>query len=58
MLFNVEAENRNASENEQEILAGYLGWGGLVDVFDESKSGQYGKKSELLSKRKFKRRRL
>ncbi len=41
VLFNVEAENRNASENEQEILAGYLGWGGLADVFDESKSGQW-----------------
>ena len=41
VLFNVESENRNAREDEQEILSGYLGWGGLADVFDESKAGQW-----------------
>lgn len=41
VLFNVESENRNAREDEQEILSGYLGWGGLADVFDENQTGQW-----------------
>lgn len=34
----LEAENRNATLEEQQILAQYIGWGGLPDVFDPSKS--------------------
>lgn len=41
VLFNIESENRNAREDEQEVLSSYLGWGGLADVFDENKKGQW-----------------
>ena len=33
-LINIENENRAATEQEKEILAKYVGWGGLADVFD------------------------
>ena len=36
-LFTLEAENRNASPEEQEILSQYVGWGGLADAFDPNK---------------------
>ena len=41
VLFDLESENRNAREDEQEVLSSYLGWGGLADVFDENKKGQW-----------------
>ena len=41
VLESLEKEGRNAKKEEQDILAGYLGWGGLSDVFDESKQGQW-----------------
>ncbi len=34
----IEAEGRGATEEEQEILAKYVGWGGLADAFDDSKA--------------------
>jgi len=37
-LKKIENEKRKATESEQEILAKYVGWGGLADVFDETKS--------------------
>ena len=37
----LEKENRSARKEEQEILAKYIGWGGLSDVFDEEKEGQW-----------------
>ena len=37
-LKQIEKEERNATEAEQEILAKYVGWGGLADMFDESNS--------------------
>ena len=37
LLFSLEKENRKATTEEQEILAQYVGWGGLSEVFDESK---------------------
>lgn len=37
----LEKENRNATYEEQIILSKYVGWGGLADTFDESKSGQW-----------------
>lgn len=37
----LEKENRSARKDEQEILAKYIGWGGLSDVFDEEKEGQW-----------------
>lgn len=38
LLFSLEKANRLATAKEQEILAQYVGWGGLSEVFDESKS--------------------
>ena len=33
----VEAEGRAATTEEQEVLARYVGWGGLADAFDSNK---------------------
>lgn len=52
LLFSLEKENRNATAEEQEILAKYVGWGGLSDVFDDSKSNwsnEYHELKNLLS---------
>ena len=38
LLKKCEEENRNATPEEQEILSRYVGWGGLADAFDETKS--------------------
>lgn len=38
LLKKCEEENRFATPKEQEILAGYVGWGGLSGAFDETKS--------------------
>ena len=38
LLKKCEDENRNATLEEQEILSRYVGWGGLADAFDETKS--------------------
>ena len=38
LLKKCEEEKRFATSEEQEILAGYVGWGGLSDAFDETKS--------------------
>lgn len=37
-LKKVEAENRLATPEEQEILSRYVGWGGLADCFDDRHS--------------------
>lgn len=37
VLKALEADNRPASPAEQEILAQYVGWGGMTDAFDERK---------------------
>ena len=34
----LEKEQRQATKEEQNILADYVGWGGIADVFDEKKS--------------------
>lgn len=41
VLKALEKENRSARKDEQEILEKYIGWGGLSDVFDEEKEGQW-----------------
>lgn len=41
MLNRVEKGERELNIIAQETLAKYVGWGGLVDVFDESKVGQW-----------------
>lgn len=34
----IEEENRYATSAEQEILSKYIGWGGISEVFDDTKS--------------------
>ena len=34
----IESEKRPATNEEQEVLSKYVGWGGLADAFDETKS--------------------
>ncbi|MCC9953426.1 DNA helicase, partial [Streptococcus agalactiae] len=41
MLKRIEKGERDLDITAQETLAKYVGWGGLVDVFDESKDGQW-----------------
>ena len=55
-LEKVESENRIATRSEQQILSQYVGWGGLADAFDESKSawaGEYQQLKELLSSQEY-----
>ena len=52
LLEQIEGENRYATPQEQQILSQYVGWGGLADAFDESKSNwsaEYHQLKELLS---------
>ena len=46
-LEKIESENRIATPEEQEILSQYVGWGGLADAFDESKSAWVNEYQEL-----------
>lgn len=39
ILKQIEAENRFATSEEQQILSKYVGWGGIPDAFDENKTG-------------------
>lgn len=41
MLNRIERGERDLDINAQEVLSKYVGWGGLADVFDESKGGQW-----------------
>ncbi len=41
MLNRVESGERELDITAQEVLAKYVGWGGLADAFDESKDGQW-----------------
>ena len=43
----IESEGRQATREEQEILSRYVGWGGLPDAFDASKSGWASEYQEL-----------
>ena len=45
----IEGENRIATPEEQEILAKYVGWGGLADAFDETKANWASEYQELKS---------
>lgn len=38
LLKKCEEEGRLATPDEQKIMAGYVGWGGLSDAFDETKN--------------------
>ena len=51
-LFKLEQEHRGATAAEQEVLAKYVGWGGLADAFDPNKAGwakEYAELKGLLS---------
>ena len=48
ILKMLEEEDRGASREEQEILARYVGWGGLSEVFDENKTGQWERARNFL----------
>ena len=52
LLKQLEAENRPATPEEQEVLAKYVGWGGLADCFDPRHSSYEGLKS-LLSEEEY-----
>lgn len=41
LLKKLEITNRYATKEEQVILSKYVGWGGLSDIFDETKKGQW-----------------
>ena len=48
-LEKIESEHRIATPEEQEILAKYVGWGGLADAFDENKASWASEYQELKS---------
>ena len=52
----IESEGRMATGNEQEVLSKYVGWGGLADAFDETKSAwvkEYAELKDLLSEEEY-----
>ena len=55
-LLRIEDEDRYATSEEQDILAKYVGWGGLADVFDATKtswSSEYQELKALLSETEY-----
>ncbi len=53
----IESENRRATPEEQEILSKYVGFGGLADAFDDSKtnwSNEYNTLKNLLTDDEYK----
>ena len=57
LFFSLEKQGRNATKDEQDILSRYVGWGGLADAFDESKSNwanEYLELKSLLSEEEYK----
>ena len=55
-LETIESEKRPATNEEQEVLSKYVGWGGLADAFDETKSAwakEYAELKNLLSEEEY-----
>jgi len=48
VLKEIEEGHSHATKEEQDILSRYVGWGGLSDVFDEEKQGQWKDAREFL----------
>lgn len=48
MLNRIESGERELDISAQEVLANYVGWGGLAEVFDDSKSGQWAEARNFL----------
>ena len=46
-LKTLENQHRDATPEEQETLANYVGWGGLADAFDAEKTAWAGEYKEL-----------
>ena len=46
-LKKIEEQNRYATAEEQQILSGYVGWGGLSDAFDNTKEAWAKEYEEL-----------
>mgnify|MGYP001774886314 CR=1 FL=1 len=56
-LKQCEAEGRLATPEEQSMLAGYVGWGGLPDAFDSAKDSwrtEYQQLKDLLTEAEYK----
>ena len=52
LLKELETEGKQASSEQQEVLAHYVGWGGIPDAFDEGKEEwkkEYQELKELLT---------
>ena len=47
VLKTLEADSRPASPAEQEILAQYVGWGGLANAFDEHKAAWASENAQI-----------
>ena len=55
-LRTLEQEHRGATAEEQQVLAQYVGWGGLADAFDPNKenwSAEYTQLKELLTEEEY-----
>ncbi len=55
-LQRIEAENRQATSEEQEILSRYVGWGGLPQAFDEKNekwAKEYHKLKSTLTEKEY-----
>jgi len=55
-LKKIESENRLATKEEQDILAKYVGWGGLSEAFDKTKdnwSKEYNELKLLLNEKEY-----
>ena len=48
LVKNLEVEHRNASPSEQELLAKYVGWGGLANEFFDDYNPKFSKEREEL----------
>ena len=48
VLKEIDKRHSHATKEEQDILSKYVGWGGLSDVFDEEKQGQWSKARDFL----------
>ncbi len=48
LVKNLEVEHRNALQSEQELLAKYVGWGGLANEFFDDYNPKFSKEREEL----------
>ena len=55
-LKRLQAENAQATPTDQEVLSGYVGWGGLPQAFDENNtswSAEYAELKEILTEEEY-----